>query len=58
MEHKNCNKDKYLNNFTVFDHITDEKKRYNTFHIKLTSNFNSLLMIYRLSRTFSLQSAN
>ena len=24
MEHKNCNKDKYLNNFTVFDHITDE----------------------------------
>ena len=25
MEHKNCNKDKYLNNFTIFDHITDEK---------------------------------
>ena len=25
MEHKNSNKDKYLNNFTVFDHITDEK---------------------------------
>ena len=24
MEYKNCNKDKYLNNFTVFDHITDE----------------------------------
>ena len=24
MEHKNCNKDNYLNNFTVFDHITYE----------------------------------
>ena len=24
MEYKNCNKDKYLNDFTVFDHITDE----------------------------------
>ena len=23
IEHKKCNKDKYLNNFTVLEHITD-----------------------------------